>query len=409
MNEPSVLSQKVIGIIGSGQLGKMTAIAAAKLGQKIHIFANAKDDPACSLADNVIVADFSDKKALESFAKNVDLVTIESENIPCSVIDVIEQHKDFYPGKKALYISQNRLREKDFIRDVNIKTADYKSIQNYDELLKNCEFFGYSARLKTAEMGYDGKGQYVIKNRLPTEHSIITSSSSVIRVADTGIQKKEDEDIDSSVTHWNDKMGSWNDKMGKWNDTLPEVAFLDWSKQYILEKDVDLLKEISIVVARDMRGKVAFFPIAENHHVDGILDTSTVPAKIDNKLTQEVQQIAEKVANALDLIGILAIEFFVTKDNELLINELAPRPHNSCHWSLDSCNISQFEQLVRIICGFPMQEVVLRFPCMTKNIIGDDIYDSHKYLSDKKASLTVYGKKEVRDKRKMGHVNIDLS
>lgn len=357
MNGPDALSKKVIGIIGGGQLGKMTAIAATKLGQKTHVFASAKDDPACSVADDFTIANFSDKKALESFAHSVDLVTIESENIPCSTIDIVSQHADFYPGKKALHIAQNRLREKDFIRSLSIKTAEYKSIQNYNELLKSSRTFGYPTRLKTTEMGYDGKGQYVLEN-------------------------------DSEVK---------------------QFASFDWNTEYILETSVDLLKEVSIVVARDKNGKVAFFPIAENYHVDGILDTSTVPAKIDSKLTQEVQQTAKKIANALDVIGILAIEFFITKDNELLVNELAPRPHNSCHWSLDACNVSQFEQLVRIICGLPMQEVVLRFPCMTKNIIGNDIYDSHKYLSNEKASLTIYGKKEVRDKRKMGHVNIDLS
>ncbi|BET28033.1 5-(carboxyamino)imidazole ribonucleotide synthase [Wolbachia endosymbiont of Carposina sasakii] len=354
MNEPDALSKKVIGIIGGGQLGKMTAIAATKLGQKTHVFASAKDDPACSVADDFTIADFSDKKALESFAQSVDLVTIESENIPCSAINI---DVNFYPGKKALHIAQNRLREKDFIRSLSIKTAEYKSIQNYNELLESSRAFGYPTRLKTTEMGYDGKGQYVLEN-------------------------------DSEVK---------------------QFASFDWNTEYILEASVDLLKEVSIVVARDKNGKVAFFPIAENYHVDGILDTSTVPAKIDSKLTQEVQRAAKKIANALDVIGILAIEFFVTKDNELLVNELAPRPHNSCHWSLDACNVSQFEQLVRIICGLPMQEVVLRFPCMTKNIIGNDIYDSHKYLSNEKASLTIYGKKEVRDKRKMGHVNIDLS
>ncbi|WP_395463272.1 5-(carboxyamino)imidazole ribonucleotide synthase [Wolbachia endosymbiont of Cantharis cryptica] len=357
MNEPDTLGKKVIGIIGSGQLGKMTAIAATKLGQKTHVFANAQDDPACSVADDLTIADFSDKKALESFAQSVDLVTIESENIPCNAIDIVSQYADFYPGRKALHISQNRLREKDFIRSLNIKTASYKSIQNYNELLESSKAFGYPTRLKTTEMGYDGKGQYVIRN----------------------------------------------------DSKAKQFASFDWNARYILEASVDLLKEISIVVARDKNGGVAFFPIAENHHVDGILDTSTVPAKIDNKLVQEVQQAAEKIAGALDVIGILAIEFFITKDNELLVNELAPRPHNSCHWSLDACNVSQFEQLVRVICGLPMQKVVLRFPCITKNIIGNDIHDFRKYLNDKKASLTIYGKKEVRDKRKMGHVNIDLS
>ncbi|WP_168456232.1 5-(carboxyamino)imidazole ribonucleotide synthase [Wolbachia endosymbiont of Ctenocephalides felis wCfeJ] len=352
-----MLSKKVIGIIGSGQLGKMTAIAATKLGKNTHIFASAEGDPACSVADDLTIADLSDKKALESFARSVDLVTIESENIPCDAVDIVSRHVDFYPGKRALYIAQNRLREKDFIRSLGIKTADYKNIQNYDELLESNRTFGYPTRLKTTEMGYDGKGQYVINN-------------------------------DSEAKQF--------------------VSF-DWNTQYILEASIDLMKEISIVVARDRNGKMAFFPIAENHHVDGILDTSTVPVKIDSKLTQEVQQVARKIADVLDVVGIMAIEFFITEDNELLVNELAPRPHNSCHWSLDACNISQFEQLVRVICGLPMQEVMLRFPCMTKNIIGSNIYDSHGYLSDKKASLTIYGKKEIRDKRKMGHVNIDLS
>ncbi|MCV3769176.1 MAG: 5-(carboxyamino)imidazole ribonucleotide synthase [Wolbachia pipientis] len=348
----------MIGIIGSGQLGKMIAIAATKLGQKVHIFTNNKDDPACSITDNLTIADLSDKRALESFAQNVDLVTVESENVPCDAVDIILQHVNFYPSKEALYILQNRLREKDFIKNLGIKIASYKHIQNYDELLKSSKNFDYPIRLKTTEMGYDGKGQYIIKK-------------------------------DSEVK---------------------QFTFLNWNtQQYILEENIDLIKEVSIVVARDKSGKVAFFPIAENHHVDGILDTSIVPAKIDSKAIWEIQQVARKIVDTLNIIGILAIEFFITKNNELLVNELAPRPHNSCHWSLDACNVSQFEQLVRIICGFPMQEIVLRFPCMTKNIIGNNIYYFNKYLKDKKASLTIYGKKEVRDKRKMGHVNIDLS
>ncbi|MGL9725571.1 MAG: 5-(carboxyamino)imidazole ribonucleotide synthase [Wolbachia sp.] len=356
MNKPDMFGKKVIGIIGSGQLGKMTAIAATKLGQETHIFTNVKNDPACSVANNLTIADFSDKKALKSFAQSVDLVTIESENIPCDTVDIVSQHVDFYPGKRALYTLQNRLREKDFIRDLSIKTTDYKGVRNYNELLEISKTFSYPIRLKTIEMGYDGKGQYIIEN-------------------------------DSEVK---------------------QFASFDWNTQYILEANVNLLKEVSIVVARDKNDKVIFFPIAENCHVDGILNTSTVPAKIDGKLTKKIQQAAEKIASALDIVGILAIEFFITKNDEFLVNELAPRSHNSCHWSLDACNVSQFEQLVRIICGLPMQEVELRFSCMTKNIIGSDIYNFHKYLNDKKASLTIYGKKEVRDKRKMGHININL-
>ncbi|MDG7056011.1 MAG: 5-(carboxyamino)imidazole ribonucleotide synthase [Wolbachia endosymbiont of Meromenopon meropis] len=353
-----MVCEKIIGIIGGGQLGKMIAIAAAKLGQKTHIFTHNKDDPSCSVTSNVTIADFSNKKALRSFVQNINLITIESENIPCNVIDDISQHIDFfYPGKRALHISQNRLREKDFIRNLGIRTVDYKNIQNHNDLLKSSRNFGYPVRVKTIEMGYDGKGQYVINSDFEAK----------------------------------------------------QFTFFNPDTQYILEVCLDSLKEVSIVIARDKNGKIIFFPIAENYHIDGILDTSIVPAKIDNKLTQKIQQIAKRIADALDLVGILTVEFFVTRNNELIVNELAPRPHNSCHWSLDACNVSQFEQLIRIICGLPMQEVVLRFPCMTKNIIGSDIYNIHEYLNNKRASLVIYGKKETRNKRKMAHVNIDLS
>ncbi|OEY86891.1 5-(carboxyamino)imidazole ribonucleotide synthase [Wolbachia pipientis] len=345
---------KTIGIIGGGQLGKMIAIAAAKLGYRTYIFANSKDDPACCITDNVTIAQFSDDDALETFTKSVDFVTIDSENVPCH--EILSQI-DFCPGRTALYVSQNRLREKDFIKNLDIKTVYYTSIKNYDELLEKSKTFSFPMRLKTTEMGYDGKGQYLI----------------------------------TSI----DQIHSLN-------------SILSWNTEYILESSVELLKEVSIVVARDREHKIEFFPVAENYHINGILYTSTVPAQIDSNLAEQIQRTATKIVHALDIVGILAIEFFVTKNKELLVNEIAPRPHNSCHWSLDACNISQFEQLVRIICGLPMQEVVLRYPCMTKNIIGNDIRNAHKYLNHKKANLTIYGKKEARDNRKMGHVNIML-
>ncbi len=339
----------MIGIIGGGQLGKMLAIAAVKLGYKTHVFANSKDEPACHVTNNVTIAHFSNNNALESFAKSVDSITLESENIPCHEI---LNNANFYPGKMALYVSQNRLREKNFVRNLGMKTVHYASIKSYNELLEKSKAFSFPVRLKTTEMGYDGKGQYVV-----------------------------------------DQVHSLN-------------SLLSWDREYILESSINLSKEVSIVIARNKEHKIELFPIAENHHIDGILNTSTVPAQLDNDTIEQIKQIAIKIACALDLIGILAIEFFITKDNELLVNELAPRPHNSCHWSLDACNVSQFEQLVRIMCGLPMQEIVLRSPCTTKNIIGNDIYDVHKYLNDKKASLTIYGKKEIRNKRKMGHINI---
>ncbi|UWI83351.1 5-(carboxyamino)imidazole ribonucleotide synthase [Wolbachia endosymbiont of Howardula sp.] len=346
------VSQKVIGIIGGGQLGKLIAISAAKLGHTTHVLTDIQDH--CSFANVITVADFSHHQSLEFFAKNIDVFTIESENIPCDVIDYISYYKAFYPGKKALYISQNRIREKDFFRTLNLQTTDYACIQDYDSLLEKSQIFGYPLILKTAEMGYDGYGQYLIQN----DNSII------------------------------------------------DFVEFQWNTQYILEVCVDFVKELSIVLGRDENGRVSFFPIAENDHINGILNTSRAPAQIDHTIIQAVQYQAQKIANALEIIGLLAVEFFLTQDNKLLVNEIAPRPHNSCHWSLDACNISQFEQMIRIMCGLPMQEVELHYPCMTKNIIGS--MPILKYFSNQHASITLYGKREIRDKRKMGHINFNL-
>ncbi|XGA08772.1 MAG: 5-(carboxyamino)imidazole ribonucleotide synthase [Wolbachia endosymbiont of Xenopsylla cheopis] len=345
--------QFIIGIMGGGQLGKMIAGAAAKFGMKTHVFTNNKDSPASHTTSNLTIADFTDEDALISFAKSVDLVTLEFENIPYSTIDILLQYTSVYPGKKSLYIAQNRLREKGFMQELEIQVPKYWSISNYTELQEKNSNFPFI--LKTTEMGYDGKGQYIIST-------------------------------DSDIQNLHNS--------------------LDWEKEYILEELVDIQKEISLIVARDKGKNTSFFPIAENFHVNGILDRSVVPAKIDSYLTKQAQEIAKKIVSELELIGILAVEFFITKDGSLLVNEIAPRPHNSGHWSLDACNVSQFEQLIRTICGFPLQEVKLLFPCTTKNILGTDINDCFHYLSNPNASLTIYGKGQAKEGRKMGHVNI---
>lgn len=351
----SQAKQFVIGIMGGGQLGKMIAGAAAKLGIKTHVFTSDKDSPASHICSDLIVADFTDKDALVSFAKSVDLVTLEFENIPCSAIDILLQHTNVYPDKKSLYIAQNRLREKNFIKDLKIQVPKYWSISNYIGLRESVKNSKFPFVLKETEMGYDGKGQYIIRS-------------------------------DSDMQNFCDS--------------------LNWNKEYILEEFVDVQKEISLIAARDKDKNISFFPIAENSHIDGILNESIVPAKIDSYLTKQAQEISRKIISELELVGILAVEFFITHDGNLLVNEIAPRPHNSGHWSLDACNVSQFEQLIRAICGFPLQEVKLRFPCITKNILGTDIDNCFHYLSNPNASLTIYGKKQTKGRRKMGHVNI---
>ncbi len=348
---------KHIGIMGGGQLGKMIASAVVKLGMKTHVFTNDVNSPASCVTGNLTVADFTDKDALAAFAKSVDLVTLEFENIPCSAIDILLQYTSVYPGRESLYIAQNRLREKNFMRKLKIPVPEYRSISNYNELQASINGLNFPVILKETEMGYDGKGQYIIRS----DHDVTNLCNS-----------------------------------------------LNWDKEYILEAFVDIQKEVSLIIARDKSKKISFFPMAENFHIDGILDQSIVPAEIDLTFIKQAQEIAEQIVSALDLIGILAIEFFITKNGNLFVNEIAPRPHNSGHWSLDACNVSQFEQLIRAICGLPLQEVKLRFPCMTKNILGTDIYNCIAYLSNPNASLTIYGKNQVREKRKMGHININL-
>ena len=343
-----------IGIIGGGQLGKMISIAAAKLGYKTHLLTDDCDSPSIQVTNNVtILNSYQDIELLLKFASSVDVATLEFENIPSTVIDVLSKKTKVYPGKKALYIAQNRIREKQHIRSLGIKTTNFKTINSYDSLEQNILELGYPALLKIAELGYDGKGQYMIKEQ----------------------------------------------------SDLKALSILNWDKTYILEKFVKINKEISIIISKSIDGSVEFFPIAENYHNNGILAKSSVPAQINKEINVQAQQIAIKIAESLNLVGLLAIEFFITDTQELIVNEIAPRPHNSGHWSLDACNISQFEQLVRAICGLPLQPVKLFFPCTMDNILGEDIYKYYQYGTKINESIHIYGKTQASKNRKMGHIN----
>ncbi|MGN7618758.1 MAG: 5-(carboxyamino)imidazole ribonucleotide synthase [Ehrlichia sp.] len=343
-----------IGIIGGGQLGKMISIAAAKLGYKTHILTDNPDSPSVQVTNNVTVLNsYRDTEVLLKFASNIDVATLEFENIPSTVIDVLSKKTKVYPGKKALYIAQSRIREKQHIRNLGIRTTNFKIIERHNDLEQNILELGYPALLKITELGYDGKGQYTIK-------------------------------------HEND---------------LKALSILDWDQTYILEKYVKIHKEISVIISKSVDGSIEFFPIAENYYDNGVLSTSSVPAQISEEISAQAQQIAIKIVESLNLVGLLAIEYFITDTQELIVNEIAPRPHNSGHWSLDACNIDQFEQLVRAICGLPLQSVKLFFPCTMNNILGEDIYKYYKYEAKINESVYIYGKKKVSNKRKMGHIN----
>jgi 5-(carboxyamino)imidazole ribonucleotide synthase len=339
-----------IGILGGGQLGRMIAIAAHQLGFFPYIFTDDKNAPAIEVTKNYIVANYLDQSALLHFAECVDIVTFEFENIPFKTLEILEKNCKVSPNINVFKIAQNRILEKNFFRSKNIQTAKFKEINNINDLY-DIEF---PVILKTAAQGYDGKGQILLR-------------------------KKEE------------------------INTLEDFQF-----PAIAENIVDFKKELSIIIARN-ENNIIHFPIAENIHSEGILMTSKVPAEIDKNVKEEIIQIGINLANDLDLIGLITIEFFLTNNNEIIANEIAPRPHNSGHWSMDCCDIDQFQALILAITNNKMKQPNLIYPCIMENFLGDSINSWKDYLLKKNHKVYVYGKTEIKDKRKMGHVNILLS
>ncbi len=341
-----------IGILGGGQLGRMTALAATQLGYRCHVFASRPDSPGAQVCGAATVADFSDPAALDRFAAAVDVATFEFENIPAATVRRVAAAKPVLPRPEILEITQDRLREKDFLRSIEVATTTYREISGAADLARALRDFGCPAVLKTVRMGYDGKGQVTVTA-----------------------------------------------------ETRPEDAWRRMSGQAgILEGFVDFACEISVIVARGQDGAWATYPPVENQHAAHILDTTIAPARIKRETAMRAEAIARHVAEQLDLVGVLAVEMFVTKPGEILVNELAPRPHNSGHWTIDACVTSQFEQLVRAICGLPLGSVEHHSDAVMKNLIGADVEKWRDALNDPLAKLHLYGKKEARPGRKMGHV-----
>jgi 5-(carboxyamino)imidazole ribonucleotide synthase len=342
----------VIGILGGGQLGRMLALAAARLGYRSHIFAPQPDAPALHVTNLASVAAYEETSALDAFAAAVDVVTIEFENIPEASVRRLEDQVPVRPRADILRIAQDRLREKDFLNDIGVATARYAEATTPEALVRSARDFGYPLVLKTARLGYDGKGQ--------------------------------------------SRIGNPGEAAAAW-------AELD-APRGVVEAWVDFALEISVIVARGTDGAGASFPPAENRHVEHILDQTIVPARIDPELTMRAEATARHIAERLDLIGLLAVEMFVTRDGELLVNELAPRPHNSGHWTIDGCVTSQFEQCVRAVCGLPLGATDRHGDAIMKNLIGDEVAGWLGLLADPMAKLHLYGKAETRPGRKMGHV-----
>lgn len=353
----AILPPATLGMLGGGQLGRMFVIAARTMGYEVIVLDPGSNSPAGDMASEHLAAAYDDEKALDYLAEHCQVVSTEFENVPATTLDYLAKSVAVHPSAAALRIAQDRKLEKEFVISQGLNTAAFLSIEKVDDLELARDFL-FPAILKTATLGYDGKGQ------------VVCESFDDLAVA-----------FDSVDRH-----------------------------PCVLEKKVELAKEVSVVLCRNQNGQVDCFPVAENAHVNGILDTSIVPADISAIRQQEVRLAAQKIADGLDYCGVLAVEFFITADDVVLVNEIAPRPHNSGHYTVDACYTSQFEQQVRMICGLPAGNSNQHTPVAMWNILGDSwpdggVPDWGSILELRNAKLHLYGKKEARAGRKMGHIS----
>lgn len=346
---------KTIGIIGGGQLGQMLTFAAKQAGMRVVILDPNSDCSAAQAADSSIVAEYSDKKAIEELARRSDVLTYEFENVDLEALEDVSDKVLIPQGTELLRITKDRLREKTFLKEHGLQVAPFAAVSCKEDLVSAIEEIGYPSVLKTCEGGYDGKSQLVLHTR---------------------------EDLKNA-------------------DELLEQG------RCILEGWVEFSMECSVMVARNMDGAISVFPVSENIHRNQILHESIVPARMSEELQSNAKKMAEKIADSLNLCGILGVEMFVGADGRLYVNELAPRPHNSGHYSIEACNFSQFAVHNRAICNWPMPKIDLLSPVVMVNILGQHVDGCRKLVLKKPQwHFHDYGKGEIRIDRKMGHVTI---
>lgn len=350
-----ILPGATLGLVGGGQLGRMFAIAARRMGYRVHTFEPSPEGPAGQVSDREFNFSYDNQAALKEFAASVDVITFEFENIPASVLKTLAESTAVYPNWNVLYTCQNREREKLFLREHGYPHAEFAVVRSARELEDALRVIGVPSVLKTADFGYDGKGQKKLSGAV---------------------------DADALWREFNMPAG-------------------------VLEKWVEFTCELSVVCARTESGEVKTFPVSENMHTNHILDFSIVPARLPEKMQHEAQALAAQIAQDLGVVGLIAVELFCTREGKLMVNELAPRPHNSGHYSFDACVTSQFEQQLRAVCGLPLGSTRLLSPVVMVNILGDawgqGEPDFKTLLSDPEVKLHLYGKSEPKAGRKMGH------
>ena len=341
-----------IGILGGGQLGRMLSVAAARLGYKTHIFEPSANPPAAEVAHALTTAPYDDSAALARFAASCDVITYEFENIPTAALDTLEALRPIRPNRRALAISQDRLLEKDFLTGLGLTCAPYYPVRSLEDLTKALAKIGAPAILKTTRLGYDGKGQVRLNNAADASAALAAMKGA------------------------------------------PAV----------LEGFIAFSHEISVIAARGLDGSVACYDPGENVHKDGILHTTTLPARLTPSQRSDAVLLAARILNALDYVGVMGVELFVTPQG-FIVNEIAPRVHNSGHWTQNGCAVDQFEQHIRAIAGLPLGDGARHADVIMENLIGDDIDRLPALLAERDCAVHLYGKAEARPGRKMGHIN----
>jgi len=354
MSSSILLPGATLGVLGGGQLGRMFCMAARNMGYRTVVLDPDPKSPAADVADQHLQADYTNSASLAEMARMCDAITTEFENVPAESLKFLASHKPVHPSAEAVAIARHRIQEKDYARNAGLSPANYALISSADDFDAAIDITGLPGIIKTTTMGYDGKGQQIINNKAQLES-----------------------------------------------------AFKDLGQvECVLERKMDLALEISVLLARNTDGEVACYPPAENEHVKGILHKSIVPARVDEAIAAKARKQAIGLASKINYVGVLAVEFFITTDNQLIFNEMAPRPHNSGHYTMDAAVVSQFEQQVRVMCGLTPGEARLTSPVVMVNLLGDLWpVNWESCLDDPALKLHLYGKAEARSGRKMGHFN----
>ncbi|WP_410771480.1 5-(carboxyamino)imidazole ribonucleotide synthase [Fontibacillus sp. BL9] len=368
---PVIAPGSTIGVLGGGQLGRMMALAGSNLGYRFIALDPTQESPCGQVADQ-IVAGYADKEAARALAERADVITYEFENVDAGVAALLEEQSYVPQGSRLLYTTQHRLREKRAVEAAGVKVAPYAEIGSEADLRAAVSRLGLPAVLKTATGGYDGKGQWVLRSE---------------------------------------------------GEIGPAYAELSRAgTELVLEQFVPFVKELSVIAARSPRGEIVTFPVAENIHVDNILHVSIVPARVDEAVQREAERLGARIAESMEAVGLLAVEMFLTEDGKLYVNELAPRPHNSGHYTMEACATSQFEQHVRAVCNLPLGETSLRTPVVMVNVLGEHmeavteaVASGDWFGGTESSAMTgfnvipkvhLYGKNGSAPKRKMGHINL---